>query len=215
MQAHADETEARSTPPGRRERKKQATRQAILDAGFDLFAAKGFADTTVAEIAAAADVSEGTFYFHFHGGKLELLYDPIEERMRILVDELGQRVNGRTTLQVFEVFLRQATDASLPLERHLALARRTIMTDVAVLAAVSERARTVSDAALRGSLAREFGKPESSPAVRIVAAFALELWRDYARLLGAEVFTPAQVEEFLGHGFAALQAAEQALFGST
>lgn len=221
MQADADESQARNGPalglaqPGRRERKKAATRQAIIDAGFGLFATKGFAETTVTEIAAAADVSDGTFYFHFHGGKLELLYQPVEERMRTLVAQVGCRRDGETTLQVFEAFLRQAIDPSLPIERHLALARQTIITDAAVAGAVSERARTVSDSTLRSSLASEFQVSDSDLGVRIVASFALELWRDYARLLGAEDPTPHQVEDFLQRGFAALRAAQRELLDSS
>jgi AcrR family transcriptional regulator len=52
-------------PGQRRERKKQRTRDALIHAAMDLFAAKGYERTTVHEITEAADVSERTFFRHF------------------------------------------------------------------------------------------------------------------------------------------------------
>jgi len=50
---------------GLRERKKQATRLAIRDAGMRLFAERGFAKTTMDQIAEAADVSRATVFTYF------------------------------------------------------------------------------------------------------------------------------------------------------
>lgn len=51
--------------PSRRERKKERTRREIYDAAMALFARKGFAEVTIAEICEAADVGRGTFFLHF------------------------------------------------------------------------------------------------------------------------------------------------------
>lgn len=51
--------------PGLRERKKQRTRQALVAAAIRLFEEQGYDNTTVAQIAAAAELSTRTFFLHF------------------------------------------------------------------------------------------------------------------------------------------------------
>jgi AcrR family transcriptional regulator len=52
-------------PQGLRERKRQQTRQRIVDAGLQLFLQKGIEATTLDEIAAGADISRRTFFAYF------------------------------------------------------------------------------------------------------------------------------------------------------
>ena len=49
----------------RRERKKQETRQRLLECAWRLFQGHGYDDTTVEEITDAADVAKGTFFNYF------------------------------------------------------------------------------------------------------------------------------------------------------
>jgi AcrR family transcriptional regulator len=51
--------------PGLRERKKQRTRAMLIDAAMDLCLRQGYENTTVDQIAAAADVSPRTFSRYF------------------------------------------------------------------------------------------------------------------------------------------------------
>jgi AcrR family transcriptional regulator len=50
---------------GRRERKREQTKQNLIKAAMDLFVAKGYTETTIDDIVAAADVAKVTFYYYF------------------------------------------------------------------------------------------------------------------------------------------------------
>lgn len=62
-------------PPGLRESKKIQTRLAIRRAAFQLFSEHGYANTTVEQIADAADVSPRTFYRYFGVKEAVLISD--------------------------------------------------------------------------------------------------------------------------------------------
>jgi AcrR family transcriptional regulator len=72
---------ALSVPPlGRRERNKREKREKLLAVARRLFAKKGFAATTTAEIAAQADVATGTLFLYFES-KEDLLVAIFREAM--------------------------------------------------------------------------------------------------------------------------------------
>ncbi len=64
--------------PGLRQRKKEQTRRLLREGAAGLFAAQGFAGTTVADIAACANVSERTFFRYFDSKEALLLPDSVE-----------------------------------------------------------------------------------------------------------------------------------------
>jgi AcrR family transcriptional regulator len=69
---------------GLRERKKQRTREQILEAATRLFGQRGMQDSTMEEIAAAAEVSVGTLYNYF-GSKTALQLALFEEETRAMI----------------------------------------------------------------------------------------------------------------------------------
>jgi AcrR family transcriptional regulator len=95
--ASPPEAEARRTPadppqpeasePGRRERKKRATRRALASAALRLAAERGPAGVTIEDISDAADVSPRTF-FNYFGSKEEAILNldpdgPADVRARV------------------------------------------------------------------------------------------------------------------------------------
>jgi AcrR family transcriptional regulator len=97
-------------PQGLRERKKRATRDAIVSTARRLFAERGFDAVTVAEIAVAADVSEKTVFNHFPA-KEDLVFAGGEARLAQLQAAIAQRPPGTSVLDVFRASSEATLDA--------------------------------------------------------------------------------------------------------
>jgi AcrR family transcriptional regulator len=101
-------------PAGLRERKRVETRQRIADVATMLFAIRGFESVTVAEIAAAADVSKVTVFNHFPR-KEDMFFDRQPEAEAMLVAAVRDRGPGRTPLGAVADLLLHLVDTSHPL----------------------------------------------------------------------------------------------------
>jgi AcrR family transcriptional regulator len=82
---------------GLRERKKAQTRRRLMQAAVRLAARRGWAETTVDDIAAAAGVSPRTFFRYFPT-KVDVLFGDEPERMAILEGALRERAPGESVL---------------------------------------------------------------------------------------------------------------------
>jgi AcrR family transcriptional regulator len=94
---------------GLRARKKRAAREAIAATARRLFAERGFDAVTVAEIAAAADVSEKTVFNHFPT-KEDLAFAGREEGVERLVADITERPPGASVLDVFRALTTTVID---------------------------------------------------------------------------------------------------------
>src|SRR3954469_983869 len=93
------------TPPGRRERKKAATRKALSDAALALFLERGFDAVTVRQIADAADVSTTTLMKHF-ATKEALVFDRDDEIERSLIAAVTGRRPNTPVLESLRSYMR-------------------------------------------------------------------------------------------------------------
>jgi AcrR family transcriptional regulator len=91
---------------GLRERKKQQTRQQISEVARRLFGERGFEAVTVAEVAAAADVSEATV-FNYFPSKEDLFYGGLEAFETEMLDAIRTRPPGESALAAFGRFVSE------------------------------------------------------------------------------------------------------------
>jgi AcrR family transcriptional regulator len=93
-------------PAGLRERKKERTRAQIQHEALQLFASRGYEQTTVEQIAEAAEVSVSTLFRYFTGKADIVRYDALDP---LLFEEYTRQPAGLSPI----VALRGATQAML------------------------------------------------------------------------------------------------------
>jgi AcrR family transcriptional regulator len=89
---------------GLRELKKHKTRQLITDTARELFAAHGFENVSVAQIARAAELSETTV-FNYFPTKEDLVFQGLEAFEGQLLQAVRDRPSGEGVLRAFGRFI--------------------------------------------------------------------------------------------------------------
>ena len=156
---------------GRRERKKAATRAAILDAATALFLERGFDAVSVREIADKADVSPKTVFTHFPH-KEELVFSDEDERHARLVAAVAGRAPGTAISDALKAhYLSEiAAMESGPQRQILAL-----MEETPALVDYAEKMWFRHEDALAAAISEEFGLTEPSDEIRFYVRFALHI----------------------------------------
>jgi AcrR family transcriptional regulator len=74
--------------------KGAATRAFLLQTAAEVFAERGYTETTLAELIARSGLTKGAFYFHF-SSKEQLALAVIEEKQRQWIDSVVQAISAK------------------------------------------------------------------------------------------------------------------------
>lgn len=163
-----------SNQGGLRERKKEATRQAISDVATGLFLDRGFDNVSVAEIAEAAEVSRMTV-FNYFPRKEDLFFDREEESRQMLRAALAERPPGEAPLTTLRRLVYSLADRVHPFAKFTDATAKFWRT-VAESPALSARAREMRDEIiddLATSLAGAIKRPLADADARLAAAMVI------------------------------------------
>src|SRR4029077_19735515 len=105
-------------PLGLRARKKIRTKKTIQREAYRLFDENGYANTTVQQIAEAAEVSPSTFFRYFPSKELVLMADDLD---RVTIEALARQPAHLTPLhafrRAFDITMKTVSEDNWQLER--------------------------------------------------------------------------------------------------
>ncbi len=155
---------------GHRERKKQRTRELIVERAMALFDERGFEHVTIADIAAAADIAPRTFFAYFPTKEDVVFHD-----FDVVFDRIQERIDGRaedeTTMDALRAFLVELLaqmDHDDPAEQ----CRRRVISASPPLQQYDRELVARIEHVLADGLARDLGVEPGSLRARLVAAAA-------------------------------------------
>jgi AcrR family transcriptional regulator len=190
---------------GRRERKKQATRESLIEAAFALFVDKGFEATTVEEIADAVDVSSRTFFRYF-ASKEDVVLTFQEEQQEMFLEQFRARPATEpvvTALKHAAIEVASACEkggGGFDPERFMAL-MKMMETSPSVLASSLQHQQKKQQLVVAAVAARMGVDPTTDLRPHVVAAIAncgiraaSDCWQQYSEHFGT--FAQAIEESF-------------------
>jgi AcrR family transcriptional regulator len=198
---------------GLRERKKQQTRETIARAALRLFSERGYHETTLADIAHAADVAPRTI-FAYYESKEDIILCEESGFLSELKRRLDERPAGTTTVDAIREFL-----SSIDHPNEEAKLRKQIIGANPELQMKMHGRHAQFEPMLAESIAKDLGAGPGDIrplliAASITAAFNSMRERIFAAEAAGEPTTPEQgmaildeVLEFLRGGLEALQRA--------
>jgi AcrR family transcriptional regulator len=186
-----------------RELKRARTRRALVDAAVVLFERDGYEQTTIADIAAAAEVGTRTFFGYF-ASKEDLLFPETDARLQAAIDAIAERgPDDPPAVVLLEALSRVGADGD-DLTGRLAALRLRFIQEVPVVRGKSLQVQMDMQQELARRLAAAF--PQQLDAVTagaLVGAFVGAVTGALQALLGEGARTdPATVQRAVEHATA-------------
>lgn len=175
--------------PGLRERKKRKTRETLRAEAMRLFVEQGYAETSIEQIAEAADVSPSTFFRYFPSKERVVLADDIDPMMLAAV---ARQPSDLTPLAVLRNAIVETMAALSVEDRERESARQRLMFAVPELrlALFDELNRNVD--LIANGLAGRFGRSPGDFEMRVFAGAvtgalhaSIDDTRDFSRAIEA------------------------------
>ncbi len=198
--------------PGRSESKKARTRRAIHEAALRLFLTQGYVETTIAEIAAAADVAPRTFFTHFDS-KEALLFEHFEPVFRRFEQVMRERPNGGTALEETRRWLGEDLLGLPPLDPQVDALLDRLGAQVPAVAARELAIVGRLEQHLAAALAVDLGSADDDPTPYMVAAAAVAALYRSALQAGGSDWNTVEGEDTLRQFDRALRFVQHGLDG--
>jgi AcrR family transcriptional regulator len=169
------------SPTGLRERKKQKTKEAIQREAMRLFQEQGYDQTTIEQIAEAAEISPSTFFNYFPTKEDVVLYDRYDPIMASLM--LARPAEEPPSVVMKQMFV--ALGGLLERDRDIILARARMALQVPALRArfweELERARDLISSIIAARTGRDAGDFELRVVSMVLVTAAFEASQEWLR----------------------------------
>ncbi|NKQ55308.1 TetR family transcriptional regulator [Amycolatopsis sp. K13G38] len=150
--------------PGLRERKKAKTRASIQDHALRLFIEQGYEATTVEQIAAAADVSQSTFFRYFPSKEETVAFDRMDP---VFLDAFVAQPAGLSPIAAIRASMREVLGTMSSEASELETARQRLVFTVPELRARLFEQMGDGVAMLNEAVARRVGRDPDDFEVRM------------------------------------------------
>ena len=195
---------------GLRERKKQRTRDAIVEAAFELFDERGFAGTTINDIAEKADIAPRAFFSYFPS-KDDVVFHDFEEQYEMIAGWLRDREPGTNAIDALRAGIESMPDEIDKTDLREKRCRNRLVRENDSLAAHGDHLKGRLADVLAEAVAEDLGDQPTDLRPRLVgAAFvaAISVLGDTAEDDAATEHSAETIDNllaFLRGGLAALQ----------